>query len=652
MKKWALVLIVLLSTTLSGCDLLEDLDTQKDIEVDLKINDSLEATLEIGQELEFVFIVEDDQEVVVYLESDFDSVGEIRDEDGNLIAMNDDFYDLDFFINVHLEPGVYVIYVGGYEDEEGGDFTLYLEDDTSSESLQTLESTDYFENVESSIEGFNVYKVVLSEETYFSVVLFADGFVDLYVINAQDQLVIQGDFYEELDLGVLIAMLEEGTYYLVFEADYSVDFFDFTYTEIDHEVHYLSDGETVSDMYDADGVDIIEVSIDEAGEYSFILENSAMNMSLLTQEFEEVDYFVNTNNGGVMTVNLEVGTYYLGFLYNDQDEPYTVSLEKGSGTTYTNDTPLYLNTPISGTLLSTEEYDGYVFTISTAGTYTIYLESSFDSYGFLYDSNFDGITSDDDSGEGVDFAIVEYLSPGTYYVDVEGYDSSEYGSYTIYLKSGDHSDNTSTSDDTNLYLNLPINGFLYSTAEYDGYTFTITTSGTYSIYVDSTFDSYGTLYDSSFNIIGQDDDSAGNLDFMIVAYLSAGTYYVDVEGYDSSDYGSYTIYLKSGDQTPTTSSSDDITFGVPVSDYIGYDDYHFYQFTLYSTTTVSFNVISTFDSYGYLTDSDYNVIAEDDDSFGDLDFSITHTLSPGTYYIVVCGYDETETGSYTLYPFD
>ena len=54
------------------------------------------------------------------------------------------------------------------------------------------------------------------------------------------------------------------------------------------------------------------------------------------------------------------------------------------------------------------------------------------------------------------------------------------------------------------------------------------------------------------------------------------------------------------------------------------------------------------DTYGYLLDASGNIMDEDDDDNGDLNFRISHEVTPGTYYIRVMGFDDTETGDYSL----
>ena len=67
--------------------------------------------------------------------------------------------------------------------------------------------------------------------------------------------------------------------------------------------------------------------------------------------------------------------------------------------------------------------------------YIFYTEGSTDTYGYLYDSNQNQLTYDDDSGSGLNFRI-EYpiTSSGYYFLRVRGYSSSTKGPYTLYYK--------------------------------------------------------------------------------------------------------------------------------------------------------------------------------------------------------------------------
>lgn len=90
----------------------------------------------------------------------------------------------------------------------------------------------------------------------------------------------------------------------------------------------------------------------------------------------------------------------------------------------------------------------YTFTVTTAGYYTFgsaYSGSTnLDTRGTLYKEQATSngqtlylyeVTSDDDSGDGLNFSIREYLQPGTYYVRVRAYVDTSTGSYSFtYLK--------------------------------------------------------------------------------------------------------------------------------------------------------------------------------------------------------------------------
>lgn len=74
--------------------------------------------------------------------------------------------------------------------------------------------------------------------------------------------------------------------------------------------------------------------------------------------------------------------------------------------------------------------DVFTFVLSSAATVTIDSTGSTDVLAELYDEDGYLLASDDDSGTGDNFQMVESLSAGRYFVRVEGY-SGATGSYTI-----------------------------------------------------------------------------------------------------------------------------------------------------------------------------------------------------------------------------
>jgi len=83
--------------------------------------------------------------------------------------------------------------------------------------------------------------------------------------------------------------------------------------------------------------------------------------------------------------------------------------------------------------------------------------------------------------------------------------------------------------------------------------------------------------------------------------------------------------------------------------FLDIDDIHYYYFTITNSSTIIIYTISDIDTFGILLDNEENIIAEDDDSYGEeYNFMITFELEPGVYVIVVRAYDYEETGDYTI----
>jgi len=78
-------------------------------------------------------------------------------------------------------------------------------------------------------------------------------------------------------------------------------------------------------------------------------------------------------------------------------------------------------------------------------------------------------------------------------------------------------------------------------------------------------------------------------------------------------------------------------------------DYDYIRF--YATPgTYNFYTTGTTDTYGYLYSPSQNLLASDDDSAGNQQFTITYTITTsGYYYLLVKGFAPTTTGPYTLY---
>lgn len=81
--------------------------------------------------------------------------------------------------------------------------------------------------------------------------------------------------------------------------------------------------------------------------------------------------------------------------------------------------------------LTAGDTDIFEFEILESGTVTVQTEGSTDTRGTLLNADGASIFSDDDRGRGSNFRIDKKVAPGTYYIEVKGFDSRVAGTYTL-----------------------------------------------------------------------------------------------------------------------------------------------------------------------------------------------------------------------------
>jgi len=237
-------------------------------------------------------------------------------------------------------------------------------------------------------------------------------------------------------------------------------------------------------------------------------------------------------------------------------------------------------------------FEAIQVSITTTGTYIFQSGSSFDDYGYLYQTSFDSsnsginlFTSDDDSGGSSRFRFSISLQAGTTYILViTTYSSGATGSISVTVSgpaqpsltrltvgSASTTPSTTTVQTTTA---APRSSSYSSTLATGSSTFTrsgatgsfyfeaiqvsVSTTGTYTFQSGSSFDDFGYLYQTSFNpsssginVIASDDDSGGSARFRFSATLQAGTTYILViTTYSSSATGSISVTV-SGPAQPS-----------------------------------------------------------------------------------------------------
>jgi V8-like Glu-specific endopeptidase len=191
------------------------------------------------------------------------------------------------------------------------------------------------------------------------------------------------------------------------------------------------------------------------------------------------------------------------------------------------------------------------------------------------------------------------------------------------------------------------------------YTVNVATPGVYTFTMCSgggsaSYDSWLCLYDASFNLITENDDTCG-LDSEISRSLAAGTYRVAVSGFSSSA-GSYTLaYFKEVTCNGRTLSDGGTiqlqaapqTVSGNVTATVG----RAYRFDVSETSTCTFTMCSNggtanYDPWLCVFNEAGELVRENDDTCALLSQAVI-TLTPGSYRVAVSGFSSS-AGNYTL----
>lgn len=207
----------------------------------------------------------------------------------------------------------------------------------------------------------------------------------------------------------------------------------------------------------------------------------------------------------------------------------------------------------------------YSWTPSRSGTYVFESTlSSGDTYGYLYDSNWNVLTSNDDGGSGYNFRITYDLTAGTtYYYGVRWYSSNATGTIKVLLrKQTQYAALSASAAGTAAGATATAN---ISSGGVDYFSFQPTASGTYVFESQSSGDTRGYLYDSNWRELANNDDGGNGLNFRITYALTAGAaYYYGVKFYSASASGTFPVRLRrqftvtfnaNGGTTPTASKT-------------------------------------------------------------------------------------------------
>jgi hypothetical protein len=358
------------------------------------------------------------------------------------------------------------------------------------------------------------------------------------------------------------------------------------------------------------------------------------------------------NRGGTISRFVTGGSpYYMAVEEDGDTGTYTLEVEfyfDSDDDDCTKATSITVDSSTHGVLESTTDIDCYtVTTPSDAGleeVLKVYTTGYTDTTLYLCDSSGNTLAS---SGGAIEY----FADPSTTYC-IKVVADNDTGSYTLKV---DWNVDTVDDDCANAYdLGCNnISGDIDFSGDKDYFKVVLSEPATLTAYTTSYhLDSYGSLLDSSCNVIEQNDDGGDGDNFRISRSVEAGTYYVSVEGYQN-DTGSYTLKVLC--TTDDHGNDCDHATQVTCNSSTGGDlemggDYDYFKISVGSgIATVYTEYTSDYlDTYGYLMDSSCTVIGQDDDDGYDRNFSITQSLGAGTYYIAVKAYSSHDTGTYTF----
>ena len=121
----------------------------------------------------------------------------------------------------------------------------------------------------------------------------------------------------------------------------------------------------------------------------------------------------------------------------------------------------------------------------------------------------------------------------------------------------DHGDTPSSA--SALAVGSSRSGQLETGGDVDYFRVEVSASGELTVHTTGSLDTKGQLEDSAGGVLARDDDGGDGYNFRLAHAVSAGTYYLKVEGYDATTTGSYTIHASGpggGDDDGTVNIAD------------------------------------------------------------------------------------------------
>lgn len=570
---------LLLVLILSSAALVSAQNDQGSISYGDTVNGSL--TTASGDEWTFQGAANDS--VTIQLDSEaFDPVVDLVGTDNTILASDDDSGgNFNSLISSFALPsaGTYSIRVHGYLGTARGAYTLSLSATQSSSGAGTggrfsggemRYGQTVNEDLNSSVgdrwtfEGTNgdLISITLNSTDF-------DPFLELIGIDGE---VLTSDDDSGNGLNARIsrfALPSTGTYSIVARgfSDTERGAYTLSLTLMDNfvtgEISYnevmsgnLRDGVGEFWAFEAEEGDTVTISIssDEFDTYVELLSPTGAQLA------NNDDISADNRNSRLDRVQLPVdGTYLIvvhGYLDTARGE-YTLSITSPNATVSSTNELVIVGAILYGDTVSgnlaTSGGDAWTFDANAGDVVTVSLTSQvFDTYAVLLGADGTELISDDNGGDSLNALISEFVIPsnGTYTVVARGVLSSDRGTYTLSLQSGDASEavngNSPISVGT-ISRGVAVSGNV-TTDSGDAWTFSGKAGESITIAANSDeFNTYLELFDSGGELVIFNDDSGPRLNALIegIVLPNDGEFTIVVRSFLANGRGAYSLAMQS-----------------------------------------------------------------------------------------------------------
>ena len=238
---------------------------------------------------------------------------------------------------------------------------------------------------------------------------------------------------------------------------------------------------------------------------------------------------------------------------------------------------------------------------------------------------------DEDGGESTNSRIMRSFEPGTYFMVASSGAAGGSGEYEISV-----SVSVGNSGNPGGDLGACRAGLIVDPGEscvYNGRNFTVDSSGRGSI---------------AFFSAGSSIDARGSTINGVLWNFHASK---------NSGSNSWTIHVADGgdntggadDHGDNRASATQVTVGVDVQGALTAGDTDYFRLDLESSGTLEVYTSGSIDSFGRLEDADGVLVDSDDDGGAGLNFRLETNVNSGAYFVRVTGFDDDDTGDYTLH---